>query len=282
MRKTAQGCPVETNPTGPKQQHFYSEVTMSKLPTKSLVLLVAGVLTTSTACQQLGRLDSHLTVEQIAARLGEMNERRKAALMSYQSRRTMTVTYEGPLSQGEAAEAVSMVFSAPASKQFTILSTSGAQLIRESVFQRALTAEQDAAGDAAQQTSALNLKNYTMSLAGREQLPVSDCFVLDVAPKVASEFTYSGRVWVHATDFAVVRIQGKPAVNPSPWISEGEFTTDFLKIGEFYFPQRTVSTSNLPLGLHARLSVQYGLYRILSAAPVHPAARLSGNEGQLP
>lgn len=102
--------------------------------------------------------------------------------------------------------------------------------------------------------------------------------MLNVAPKVASDFTYVGRVWVHATDFAVVRIQGKPAVNPSPWVSEGEFTTDFQKIGEFYFPQRTVSTSNLPLGLHARLIIQYGPYRILSVAPVRPAARLSLNK----
>ncbi|MGI4756002.1 MAG: hypothetical protein ACRYGF_04045 [Janthinobacterium lividum] len=137
---------------------------MSKLRTGSLVLLAAGVLISNTACQEIGQVDSQPTVEQIAAHLGEMNEGRKAALTSYESRRTIKVTYESPFSQGEAAETVSMVFSAPASKQFTILSASGAQLIRDQVFQRALTAEQAAAGDAAQQASALNLKNYTMSL----------------------------------------------------------------------------------------------------------------------
>lgn len=247
---------------------------MSDLRARSLVLLAAGVLVSPAARPQIIRVDPQQGVEVIASRLAEMNERRKVALTNYESRRLMTVTYEGPLSQGEATETVLMTFTAPASKQFAILSATGAQLIRDIVFQRALTAEQAAAGEAAQQASALNLKNYKMLLVGREQLAGGNCFVLDVAPKVPSEFTYSGRVWVQAMDFAVARIQGQPAVNPSPWISGGEFTTDFQKVGDFYFPQRTVSTSNLPLGLRARLTIQYGPYRILRATPVYPTGPL--------
>ncbi len=217
---------------------------------------------------QLLPADRQSEVEQIAHRLAEMTEKRKAALTSYESRRVMTVTYQGALSQGEATETVAMTFTAPATKQFTILSATGAQIIRDSVFQRALTAEQTAAGAAAQKASALTLENYTMVLVGREQLPAGTCLVLDVTPKVASEFTYAGRVWVNMTDYAVVRIQGKPAVNPSPWITEGEFTTDFQKVGDFYFPLKTVSSSNLPLGLRAQLTIQYGSYHILGATPL--------------
>ena len=168
-----------------------------------------------------------------------------------------------------------MTFHAPASKQFTVLSTSGSQLLRESVFQRAMNAEQTASADSAQRASALNLDNYTMRLIGREGLPAGESYVLEVAPKISSEFTFSGRVWVQALDFAVVRIQGKPAVNPSPWISDGEFTTDFHKVGDFYFPERTVSTSNLPLGLHAQLTIRYESFHILQEFPVHAVGRLT-------
>ena len=241
---------------------------MSDLRLRSLGLITAGVLAINAARPQVVHEDPQLLVQKIAGRLSEMNQRRKAALTSYESRRLMTVTYQGPLSQGEATETVLMTFNASASKQFTILSASGAQAIRDAVFQRAIDAEKAATRDDAQQTSALNLKNYTMLLVGQEQLATGECFILDVAPRVASEFTYSGRVWVQATDFAVVRIQGKPSINPSPWISEGEFTTDFEKVGDFYFPQKTASTSNLPLGSHAQLTIQYGSYRVLSAAPV--------------
>ena len=182
----------------------------------------------------------------------------------------MTVSYTGPLSQGEATETVRMTFTAPARKQFTVLSASGPQLIRDSVFQRALTAEQTAGTASAQQASALTPENYTMTWVGREHLPAGDCLVLQVTPRQATEFTYSGKVWIQTTDFAVVRIQGRPAMNPSPWITDGAFTTDFQKIGDFYLPQQTVSTSNLPLGMHARLTIQYGPYRILQATPLRP------------
>ena len=45
-----------------------------------------------------------LGVEQVAARLGEMSEVRKVALKSYESRRLMTVAYQGPMGQGEAMD----------------------------------------------------------------------------------------------------------------------------------------------------------------------------------
>ncbi len=177
----------------------------------------------------------------------------------------MTVTYEGPLSQGEATETVLMNFTAPATKQFSVLSSTGLKLIRDNVFQRALDAEQTASTEPAQRASALNTKNYTLKLMGVEQQPAGRCYVLDVVPNVPGDFTYVGRVWVQAIDFAVVRIQGRPSINPSQWTSDGEFATDFQKVGNFYFPQQTVSTSHLPLGMRARLTIQYGPYRILSA-----------------
>lgn len=241
---------------------------MSDLRAQSFVLFAVGILAVGAARPQVIHADPQLGVEQIAVRLSAMNERRKVALTSYENQRVMTVTYQGGLSQGEASETVSMRFNAPSSKQFTVISASGPQIIRDNVFQTVLTAEGAAEEEDARQASALNLKNYTMLLVGREKLPAGDCLILEVAPKVASEFTYTGKVWVQGTDFAVVRIQGKPAVNPSPWISEGEFTMDFQKIGDFYFPQKTVSTSTLPLGVHARLTIQYGSYRILSATRV--------------
>ncbi|MGI4755571.1 MAG: hypothetical protein ACRYGF_01840 [Janthinobacterium lividum] len=236
------------------------------LATMIFVQLAGGGLFHQAGAQEI-RVEQP-SVQKIAAGLAEMNSRRNAALTAYESRRLMTVAYQGPLSEGEATESVVMAFTAPASKQFTILLATGPQLIRDSVFQRAINAETAAATEGARRASELNLQNYTMQLVGREHLSLGDCYVLEVVPRTASEFTYVGKVWVQATDFAVVRIQGKPAVNPSPWISEGTFTSEFQKVGDFYFPATTVSTSNLPLGMRARLTIQYSSYRILSAKPV--------------
>ena len=236
------------------------------LCTASWCLLLTGILLPVHALRaQSPRGNQALNITEISQRLTEMNARRRAALKQYESRRTMTVTYDGPLSQGEATEMVQMTFTAPATKQFTVMSATGLKLIRDNVFQRALDAEQTAASEEAQRASALNTENYNMQVVGVEQMPGGQCYVLDVAPKVPGDFTYVGRVWVQDNDFAVVRIKGRPSINPSQFVSDGEFTTDFQKVGTFYFPQQTVSTSLLPLGMRARLTIQYGPYRILSA-----------------
>lgn len=214
-----------------------------------------------------------LTVEQIAGRMQAMNQERDAALKSYESSRVMSVTYKGTLGEGQATEAVVMTYTAPASKRFTVLSATGSAFIRESVFQREMTSEAAAAAPEARQSAALTPANYDMRLVGQERLALGDCYVIDVYPRTTSPFAYRGRVWVQSPDFAVVRIDAKPAQDPSTWVSAGRFTTEFKKVGDFYFPAETASSSQVLLGGEATLTIKYGDYRILQAGPAHAAAR---------
>jgi hypothetical protein len=75
---------------------------MNKLRVRCLLLFVFGVFASHRVHPLIVPVEEQRGVERIAARLNEMNEKRKAALTSYESRRLMTVTYQGPLSQGEA------------------------------------------------------------------------------------------------------------------------------------------------------------------------------------
>lgn len=220
------------------------------------------------AVPQGAHVSETLTVEQIASRLQEMNTRRDRALKSYQSRRVMTAAYNGGVTDGQATETVLMTFVAPSSKHFQVLSSSGPDLIRNAVFEREMDSEQAAASVSARRQAALTPADYTMRYAGEERLPIGNCYVLEVSPKIASEFAYEGKVWVHSTDFAVVRIEGRPVQNPSFWIAQGEFTTQFEKVSDFYLPLKTVSSSQLRFGGTATFSIAFGPYRILSADPV--------------
>ena len=107
-----------------------------------------------------------------------------------------------------------------------------------------------------------------MRLAGQERLDLGLCYVLDVRPKTTSAFAYRGRVWIQGTDFAVVKIDAQPAQDPSAWVSAGKFTTLFEKVGDFYFPKETVSSSQILMGGDAALTIKYGEYRILQADPL--------------
>lgn len=209
-----------------------------------------------------------LTVDQIAARLEAANASRDAALRRYGNRREMTVKVQGDLGAGQATETVDMTYTAPGHKVFRIVSAEGPQLLRDTVFQRAIDAEADAATADAKRQSALTRQNYTMQLVGEQQQPAGDCYVLQVTPHTASPYAYVGRVWVQTPDFAVVRIEGKPAQDVSMFVTAGQFTSTFTKTGKFYFPSETTSTSQIRMGGTASLTIRYGPTQVLDAAAV--------------
>ena len=235
---------------------------------RTISLLLASLLFMPALLLQAAPDGAPLTVEQIAARLATRNAQRDAALKSFESHRTMSVSYKGTLGDAGASENVVMTFTAPASKRFTVVSATGSAFIRESVFQREMNSEQAAAAPEARQHAALTPANYDMRLVGQERLDVGNCYVLDVYPKTTSPYAYRGRVWVQSTDFAIARIDAKPAQDPSAWVSAGRFVTQFEKVGDFYFPRETTSSSQVLMGGEASLTIQFGEDRILQADPV--------------
>lgn len=212
-----------------------------------------------------------LSADQIAARVQDRNRLRSAALHSYESVRTMTLAYKGAMADKQATETVQMTYTAPSSKQFVILSAVGSPLLRDSVFQRAMDSEQQAA---ARGDLNFTADNYEMTLLGTAHLPEGDCYLLSVNPRHNNHFNFRGKVWVQGKDFAVVRIEAQPVEEPSFWVKNGEFRTDYSKVGDFWFPTRMVSSSHVRMGGDATLTIQYGSYRILSANPVHAPAPL--------
>ena len=208
------------------------------------------------------------TAEVIASRLALMDARRAAALQSYEGRRLMTLTYKGLLTQKHASQAVLMTYKAPGIKSFTVVASTGSPLLRESVFAREIESEQEAVKPEVHHEAALTPANYTLQLLGEDHLAQGDCYVLSVAPKTKSKFAYEGKVWIQVPDYAVVRIQGRPAERPSFWVKDGSFTSEYMKVGDFWLPSETVSTSRVRLGGEASFAMHFGPYRILSAQPV--------------
>jgi hypothetical protein len=95
-------------------------------------------------------------------------------------------------------------------------------------------------------------------------------WVLEVSPKVSNRFNYKGKVWVSMDDYAVVRIVGSPAKNPT-WLTSGAtFDYRYARNGQFWLPQKNVTVSHVRMGGEITLTVDYGTYDIV-AAQAHPA-----------
>lgn len=85
--------------------------------------------------------------------------------------------------------------------------------------------------------SAITPANYRLELIGEEAVGPYRCYVLRAIPKRVDKYLFVGKVWVDEDDFAVVRIEGRPAASLSFWIKRAEFVRQYQKIGGFW-PRR--------------------------------------------
>jgi hypothetical protein len=205
------------------------------------------------------------TLEVVVDNLIAKNAERTAALQRYQSRRFYRLDYTGFPASLKAEMVVDMVYEAPATKQFKIVSQSGPKWMIDRIFKGLLQAEQEAQNSKNRERVALDRRNYEFS--GMEVQDASDgcSYVLTVQPKTPNKLLYRGRVWVNSKDFAVCRIEAEPSKNPSIWIKSTAIHHIYMKLGDFWFPAENETTSSMRVGGRAVLSIKYRDYEILAA-----------------
>jgi hypothetical protein len=178
--------------------------------------------------------------DDIIAQLLLHNQLRDAQLKRYSVVRTYEVRNgKGKLS---AQEVVRMDYRAPDKKVFEKIQEKGSGFVRHHVFERLMKSESEAAYGKEHHDSALTPANYAFTLVGEEDLGPYHCFVVEAVPKRKDKYLFEGKVWIDAQDFAVVRIAGHPARNPSFWIHRVEFVRKYQRIDGFWLSSEDVTT----------------------------------------
>jgi hypothetical protein len=221
---------------------------------------------------------SRLTVEEVVNNLIRRNLERARALRAYQGTRTYRMEYRGFPGNRTAEMVVDVKYQSPGTKEFTVRSETGSKLVIERVFKKLLQSEQEALNKENQSRVALNRDNYAFAMVGYEESPGGSLYVLAVEPLVKSKLLYRGKIWVDAEDFAVVRIEGEPARNPSFWTKDTKIEQVYGRVGDFWLPLSNRSSSSIRLGGRADFSIDYSDYRITSTAPPRERNdRVAGN-----
>jgi hypothetical protein len=216
--------------------------------------------------------NARLPAEQVARKLQERNAQRATALGQFNGTRVYRLQYRGLGGDRDAEMVVSVMYRAPNSKTFSVVSQSGSKFIIDHIFKKLLEGEQEAANEENRRNTALSTDNYEFTSAGYEATPDGAQYVLNLLPRNKNKFLYRGKIWVDAKDFAVVRIEGEPAKNPSFWIKKTEVKHRYVKVNDFWLPAENHTESVIRLGGRAVLSIEYKDYKITKAAP------LPGNE----
>jgi hypothetical protein len=246
----------------------------------TLSLLVGFVILQAAAAQisdaGVAAPRDELKAEEVVNRLVQRNLERARALGAYQGTRTYRLEYRGFPGSRSAEMIVDVKYSTPGTKEFSIRSEKGSQLIIERVFKRMLQSERDALSEENQSHVALNRDNYNFTLTGYESTATGSSYILSVEPRTNNKLLYRGRIWVDAEDFAVKRIEGAPAKNPSFWTKETKIVQVYTKVGDFWLPASNRSTSAIRLGGQANFTIDYQNYQITAATAVGTPDKLAG------
>jgi len=206
-----------------------------------------------------------LNAEQVVQNLVSMNLRRAEALVGYQSTRIYRLVYKGFPGGRTAEMVVNVKYLAPGTKEFEIISATGSKLLIDRVFKKLLQAEKEAFEVENQKRIAINQENYELTLVGYEDGPGAPSYVLSAKPRTKNKYLFQGRIWVDAEQFAVMRIEGEPAKNPSFWIKDTKIETRYVNVNDFWLPEHQRSETAVRLGGHADFSIEYKDYRITDA-----------------
>jgi hypothetical protein len=206
------------------------------------------------------------TAEEVVRRLVESDKQRASALGGYVSERRYVAENQRFAKHAEVAVQESYV--PPDQKDLKILSETGSLVIRQKVIDKLIEAELDSVRSENLDQTHITPENYGFRLNGTEEMDGYSCFVLEVIPKSAKKYLMRGQIWVDRIDFAIVRMEGSPAKNPSIWTRKVRFVRRYEKHGSFWLPASLESESDILVAGRSTLKIEYSDYRIDVREPI--------------
>ncbi len=193
--------------------------------------------------------------DEVVARMVQRDDERRSVLAGYKSVRRYVL--ENTKHHKRAEMVVQMIQRQDGSKEFEVLSCSGWGGAQKHVFPRLLEAETEASQPGSPEDSRVTPRNYSFSMLRADEVDGRKAYVLDVVPKNQKKYLMRGTIWVDAEDFAIVRMEGAPAKNPSLWIKNVRFAHEYKQHGRFWLAASDNSVSDARIFGPTELRIDY-------------------------
>jgi hypothetical protein len=209
-----------------------------------------------------------IRVEDVINRMYARDVRRESRSGGYVGTRRYTLENER---LHKTAELVAAVHCDPdGTKHFDVVSEAGWGSANKRVLRKMLESESETSSPANRAKSRLTTDNYDFSMVETEKIEGRLTYVIDIVPKRREKYLMEGRIWVDATDYALVRAEGKPAHNPSFWTHSVHFVQQYQKKGDFWFPVSTDSITEARIFGTTHVNIAYSDY--VANVPDSPSA----------
>lgn len=221
----------------------------------TLFSLLFGLFVTLASAQTTASLPS---TEDVVAKMMKVDGQRQSELTGY----TAIRHYVAVNKERRAEMVVRVDCAREGAKRFTVISEEGSSSIRKHVFQKLLSEEAEASRRGTRNGTRLTPANYDFRSAGQEVLETGPAYVLEIAPKTPNKYLITGKIWVDATDYSIVRLEGQPARNPSFWVHDVHFVHTYEKVGQFWFASSTNTTSQVRIFGDSELTIENTDYKL--------------------
>jgi hypothetical protein len=195
------------------------------------------------------------SADEIVARMMEHDNRRQAALQGYTASRRYVLENSRHHKRAEMLVAVKCLSNG--TKQFETVSETGWGVARRHVFPKLLESESEASAPDVRERSRITPENYTFAMLGADNVNQHPAWVISVTPRTQNKYLIHGKIWVDPDEYAIVRIEGRPAKTPSFWIKSVQFTHTYQKSGQFWLPASDRSVTDARILGATELTIEY-------------------------
>jgi hypothetical protein len=215
--------------------------------------------------------DALPSADVLVARMLAHNTQRQSQIAGYRGMRRYVL--ENDRMNKHAEMVVRVEGDADETKHFEVVSEEGWRAAQKHVLQKMLAKESEASSPGMRLKARLSPENYEFHMANTALLNGRTAYVIDVVPRRHDERLFAGQIWIDAQDYALARVEGKPAKNPSFWTTSVHFVHTYQKSGPFWFPASTESVTEVRIFGATSLTIHYFDYTPTETAS---AASLGG------
>jgi hypothetical protein len=195
------------------------------------------------------------TAAEVVQRMVQADGRRSTAYRGYTGMRRYTL--QNRHFDRRAEVLVRVVCTGAGVKSFHVLSETGSRLIGDRAIRKMIEGEAEASQTGEHQQNLIVPRNYDFRLLGTEVAEGRLNYVLEILPKTSYRFLVRGRIWVDAEEYAISKVAGSPAKNPSFWIRDVEIVLRYSQTGPFWLPLRNESRANARILGKTELTIDY-------------------------
>jgi hypothetical protein len=195
------------------------------------------------------------SADAVVARMLAHNAQRQTQLAGYRGMRRYVL--ENNRMNKHAEMLVRVEGDTDETKHFEVVSVEGWKAAQKHVLQKMLDSEAEASSPEIRLQTRLSPENYELHMVRAALLGDRMAYVINVVPKRSEERLFEGQIWVDSQDYALARVEGKPAKNPSFWIHSVHFVHTYQKSGPFWFPVSTESVTQVRIFGSTSLTINY-------------------------